>query len=117
MTGDVRKHPCYVIYVLRPRAVQLKDNGYTHAEAAEALDTSVAAVRRWWGLYKEGGMDATRPKQSGRRHGGGGSLTLRQEKAICETLEEGRPEKVKMAFAPLVAFYIKLRVSKCAIRR
>ena len=64
-TRDVRKLAGDAIYELRLRAVKLKETGHTHAEVAEALDTSVAAVRLWGGLYKEGGFYAMRLKQRG----------------------------------------------------
>jgi transposase len=112
-TRDVRKLAGDAIYELRLRAVKLKESGHTHAEVAEALDTSVAAVRVWWGLYKDGGVDAMRLKQRGRRHGSGRILTPRQESAICKTIEDKNPEQLKMPFAlwtaPVVARWILKR--------
>ena len=98
-TRDVRKETPEVIYELRIRAVELKEQGYTHEAIATMLDVSVASSRLWWRLFREGGKDALQLGRRGRKIGACRTLTKSQEKTVVKIITDKTPEQLKMPFA------------------
>ena len=96
---DARKLGSEAQYELRRRAVTLKKNGHSHDEVAELLSVSRGAVRKWWGLYSDGGMRALRLGTRGRPKGACRSLGPEQERHVKRMIIDKTPEQLKMPFA------------------
>ena len=98
-TRDARKLGQDAQQELRRRAVALKKQGETHDDIAAMLDVSRGAVRKWWGLYSKGGMQALRIGRRGRVQGACRSLTPEQERSVKLMIVDKTPEQLKMPFA------------------
>ena len=98
-TRDARKLSSEAQYELRRRAVVLKKQGYSHDKVAEMLEVSRGAVRKWWGLYRKGGLRALQLGKRGRGQGSCRSLSLKQERRIQRMIVDKMPEQLKMPFA------------------
>ena len=77
----------------------LRRKGHTHGEISELLDVSESAVRKWWSLYRRGGMRALRLGRRGRRKGACRSLSPEQERRVKRMIIDKTPEQLKMPFA------------------
>jgi transposase len=86
-------------FELRRRAVTLRRKGHRHSEIAELLEVSESAVRKWWSLYRQGGMRALRLGQRGRPKGACRSLSPEQERDVKRVIIDKTPEQLKMPFA------------------
>lgn len=98
-TRDGRKLGSEAQLELRRRAVALRKRGHKHAEIAEMLAVSESGVRKWWALYRRGGMRALQLGQRGRRTGVCRRLTPEQERVIRRMITDKTPEQLKMPFA------------------
>jgi len=98
-TRDARKLGPDAQLELRRRAVALKKEGHTHEEIAQLLDVSEAAVRKWWTLFKRGGVRNLQLGQCGRRLGTVRTLSAHQDKALRRMITDRTPEQLKMPFA------------------
>ncbi len=98
-TRDARKLGSDAQLELRHRAVALRRNGLKHGEIAELLDVSDSAVRKWWALYRRGGMKAMRLGRRGRQMGTCRSLNKEQERQVKRMIVDKMPEQMKMPFA------------------
>ena len=98
-TRDARKVGSAAQLELRRRAVSLRRKGCTHSEIAELLDVSESAVRKWWTLYRHGGMRALHLGQRGRPTGACRSLAPEQERRVKRMIIDKTPEQLKMPFA------------------
>ena len=96
---DARKLGSEAQYELRRRAITLKAKGHSHDQIADLLEVSRGAVRKWWGLYRQGGMRSLRLGQRGRRTGTCRSLTPEQERETKRMITDKTPEQLKMPFA------------------
>jgi len=84
---------------LRHRAVALRRKGKKHGDIAALLEVSEPAVRKWWTLYRKGGMRALQLGRRGRPHGACRSLSPTQEKRVSRMIVDKTPEQLKMPFA------------------
>lgn len=98
-TRDARKLGSEAQYELRRRAVALRKKGHQHAHIAEMLEVSESAVRKWWTLYRGGGMRALRLGRRGRREGSCRTLDREQERRVKRMITDKTPEQLKMPFA------------------
>lgn len=98
-TRDARKLGSDAQFELRRRAVALKKKGHTHDEVATLLEVSRGAIRKWWGLYRQGGMRALRLGKRGRPKGSCRSLSPDQERHVKRMIVDKTPEQLKMPFA------------------
>ena len=98
-TRDARKLGSEAQYELRRRAVTLRKKGRQHAEIAEVLEVSESAVRKWWALYRSGGMRALRLGKRGRPEGSCRTLDREQERRVKRMIIDKTPEQLKMPFA------------------
>ena len=96
---DARKLGSDAQLELRRRAVTLRRKGLRHGEIAELLDVSESAVRKWWTLYRHGGMKAMRLGRRGRPSGSCRSLGKDQEREVRRMIVDKTPEQLKMPFA------------------
>lgn len=80
-------------------AVRMKEEGATLAEIREALGITHSAISDAWKAYLEGGDDALKNGQRGRRVGEKRHLTIDQEKKIRRQIIDRVPEQLKMDFA------------------
>ena len=98
-TRDARKLGSEAQMELRRRAVTMRRKGCQHGEIAELLEVSESAVRKWWTLYRRGGIRMLRLGQRGRPHGICRSLEPEQERKIRRMIVDKTPEQLKMPFA------------------
>ena len=95
---DARKAP-EALFEIRKQIVRLDKKGLGPMEIKDEVGVSWNTVRKAIDLYKEGGVEALKPKRRGCKKGENRTLTPEQEtqiqKAICDT----RPEQLKMDFA------------------
>ena len=98
-TRDARKLPPDAIQELRYRAVKMKLDGLTYKQVSEHLQVSVAAIRNWMGLYRDGGWDNLKMLRRGRPFGSNRTLSQKQEIAIKKLIIDKTPEQLKMPFA------------------
>ena len=98
-TRDCRKLNSETQLELRRRAIALRKKGYTHDQIADLLDVSNAAVRKWWALYRKGGLRALSLGKRGRRKGTCRTLTPDQERRVKRMIVDKVPEQMMMPFA------------------
>lgn len=98
-TRDARKLGSEAQLELRRRAVALRKKGRKHGEIAELLEVSESAVRKWWSLYRRGGMRALSLGRRGRPKGSCRSLACEQERRVKRMIIDKTPEQLKMPFA------------------
>jgi transposase len=84
---------------LRRRAIALRRKGLQHGEIAELLDVSESAARKWWTLYRRGGMKAMRLGRRGHPSGACRSLDKVQEREVKRMIVDKTHEQLKMPFA------------------
>lgn len=99
MKTDNRTLSDEVLYDLRKRAVRMKEKGHTHREVADIFFVGESTVRKWWALYRKGGLPALKPAQKGRKPGNHRSLSPDQEHEIRVLIAEKTPDQLKMGFA------------------
>lgn len=99
VTRDARKLGSEAQLELRRRAVALRKKGRKHGEIAVLLEVSESAVRKWWALYRCGGMRALRLGKRGRPKGSCRSLASEQERCVKRMIIDKTPEQLKMPFA------------------
>ena len=96
---DARKLGSEAQFELRQRAITLKKKRHSHDEVAELLEVSRGAIRKWWGLYRQGGLRALRLGRRGRPTGSCRSLSPDQERNVKRIIIDKTPEQLKMPFA------------------
>jgi len=77
----------------------MKEDGSTLAEIREALGMTHSAICDAWKAYKEGGEDALKTGQRGRKVGEQRHLTVDQEKKVRRKIIDRLPEQLKLDFA------------------
>ncbi len=70
----------------RRRAINLLQDGWSAADAAERLGTTATSVRRWWRAFQKDGIDALDAKPA---TGGPSKLTERQCDLLVQILKAG----------------------------
>ncbi len=96
---DARKLPPEAIQELRYRAVEMKLDGLTYKQVSKHLQVSVAAIRNWMQLYRDGGWDNLKMLRRGRPVGSNRTLSKKQERAIKKLIIDKTPDQLKMPFA------------------
>ncbi len=99
MNHDNRSLSDDVLYDLRRRAVRLKEKGLTHQAVADTFQVGESTVRKWWALYRKGGMKALKPARKGCKPGQHRHLNPEQEAEIRDLIEEKTPDQLKLGFA------------------
>jgi transposase len=84
---------------LRKQAVRLHLKGLPVMQIVGMTGLSWPGVRAALDRYEAGGMSALKPAIRGKKLGTGRSLSSEQERAICRTICDKRPEQLKMEFA------------------
>lgn len=95
---DLRSDPG-AIMEMRKAIVRAHKNGKGPMEIAKDLGVSWGAVNAALSLYSEGGIQALKPAQRGRKKGSLRILTPEQERQIQRDICDKRPEQLKMDFA------------------
>lgn len=95
-TCDARSLPAVAQEDLRRKAVKAVLEGETQVQVARRLGVSRCAVWKWLRAYQEGGEKALRAKRRGRPKGG--SLQPWQAAQIARSIQERRPEQLKLPF-------------------
>lgn len=106
MKRDARKLSSDAQHELRLRGVSMLLTGKTYRDVAESLDVSTTALQNWMSLFREGGVDALRPKRRGRVYGTKRKLTQRQEQVIQRELVDKDPEQLKLPFVLWTRFAV-----------
>jgi transposase len=96
---DARTLSDQELEVLRLRALQGIELGYTQEQLAEILGVCRESISFWWTSYKRGGLDALPGPRSGRPLGSGRFLSDEQSKHICRLLDKHLPEDLGIASA------------------
>jgi len=80
-------------------AVQMREQGMTHAEIKAALGMSRPTIIKACKTFQNGGVKALRSKSRGRRKGEQRHLTAEQEVSIQRKIIDKVPEQIKLDFA------------------
>ena len=84
---------------LRCRCIRMLRSGMKQGEVASVLEVSRVSVGRWWGIYRQEGMNGLKAKTRGRRHGEKRRLDREQERSIQRMLVDKTPDQLKLPFA------------------
>ncbi len=82
-------------YQIRKSIIRLSRSGMENEAIAEILDVSLRHVQNTKKQYEDGGIEAIKPKQRGRRQGDKRTLTPEQEKEIQTTIADKTPDQLK----------------------
>jgi transposase len=82
-------------YQIRKNIIRLSKNGTTNEAIAEILDVSLRHVQNTKKQYEDGGIEAIKPKQRGRRQGDKRTLIPEQEKEIQTIIVDKTPDQLK----------------------
>ena len=96
---DARKLQSEAQYELRRSCIRMLRKGMKQHEVAEALEVARGTVGRWWGIYRQEGMNGLKAKTRGRRHGEKRRLDREQERSIQRMLVDKTPDQLKLPFA------------------
>ena len=96
---DARKLRSDAQHELRCRCIRMLWSGMKQEEVALILEVSRVSVGRWWGVYRNEGMNGLKVKKRGRRQGEQRRLDREQERGIQRMLVDKTPDQLKLPFA------------------
>ena len=82
-------------YQIRKNIIRLSRKGMENEKIAEILDVSLRHVQNTKKQYEDGGIEAIKPKQRGRRQGEKRTLTPAQESEIQTIIVDKTPEQLR----------------------
>lgn len=97
---DARRYSPSQLEVLRERAFEMRNKGYTVASIADALGVSMGTVFKWQRNAKRGTQEqAIKGGQRGRKPDQQKALSPEQQKHICSLICDKSPNQLKFDFA------------------
>lgn len=99
MNTDARKLNNQALYERRKMAVKLYQKLMSNKEVAKLVGSTEKAVGSWIKTWKQGGVNALKPKTAGRKKGSGMHLSKLQQKQIQKIIIDKNPDQLKMDFA------------------
>lgn len=114
---DARKQSLGELHERRKQVIRLYRKGHKVMAIVELTGLSWPTVRSAIDRYEAGGAVALKPKERGKKHGEGRSLTAAQEDKIRKLICDKRPEQLKMDFALWTRAAVMLLIEReCAIK-
>ena len=92
-----RLHPAAQQAIRLRIAAYLQSGKGTQRQAAEIFQVSLAAVKKIWKQYKEGGARALQTKKRGPAHSPA-RLSKEQVKAITHCIKKGTPDSYQLPY-------------------
>ena len=83
----------------------------TQRQAAEIFQVSLAAVKKIWKHYKEGGIPALQTKKRGPAHSNA-RLSKEQVKVITQCIKKGTPDSYHLPYPLWTADAVRLLIKK-----
>lgn len=96
---DYRKASAEQVFAVKKQIVRLWKAGKKTDEIRDIVGMCIDTVRQTIHAYKEGGIEAIRPRKEGRPAGSCMSLTKDQSKEIQKLIIDKDPDQIKMPFA------------------
>ena len=109
---DARRLSPETQYELRKQYIRLRKKGMSNQLAAETVGLSVSRTSTLWQLYRQGGLEAIKPKPRGRRYGEQRQLSPQQEKELQALLVDKNPGQLKFPFALWTRDAVRLAIKK-----
>lgn len=86
------------LYCIRQQVVQLKKKRLTRGEILKKTGVSLCQTSRIWTAYKNGGLEALKPKKRGVKQSAGKLLNKDQECEIYSIISNKMPDQLKMSY-------------------
>ena len=96
---DYQKASAEQVFAVKKQIIRLWKSGKKTDEIKDIVGMCIDTVRRTIHAYKEGGIEAIRPRKEGRPVGSCMSLTNEQSKEIQRLIIDKDPDQLKMPFA------------------
>jgi transposase len=94
---DARQLSDEALEVLRLRALNGCELGFSQSDIADILGVARETVCRWWAAYVAGGVEGLPGERTGRPEGSGRSLTDEQGIHIQQLIDENSPKQLGIA--------------------
>ena len=92
-------------------AAYLQSGKWTQRQAADIFQVSLAAVKKIWKQYKEGGTKALHNKKRGPAHSSS-RLSKAQVKKVTRCIEKGTPDSYQLPYYLWTANAVRLLIKK-----
>lgn len=95
---DMRALSDEELYYIRQQVIQLRKKRLTRGKISEKTGVSLCQTSRIWSAYKNGGLEALKPKKRGAKLSAGKLLNKEQEREIYSIISNKMPYQLKMGY-------------------